>query len=167
MDWQAIGAVGEVLGSVAVLVTLVYVAAQVRQARAEVGRALNLGRFDAARELAMNYANNVELAASAHQQNLALGGGAIPFVSRLTAQTVASVEEALALHWSYLAWTMFRVRVISYVDDLPDVEQADFNRVVRFEYGESAIGRLWWESQKSTLAPRVTQYIDRVLAQPE
>ena len=33
MNWDAIGAVGEILGAVAVLVTLVYLAAQVRQAR--------------------------------------------------------------------------------------------------------------------------------------
>ena len=31
MNWEAIGAVGEILGAIAVLVTLVYLAAQVRQ----------------------------------------------------------------------------------------------------------------------------------------
>ena len=33
MNWDEVGAMGQMLGSVAVLVTLAYVAAQVRQAR--------------------------------------------------------------------------------------------------------------------------------------
>ena len=31
MNWEAIGAIGEILGAIAVLVTLVYLAAQIRQ----------------------------------------------------------------------------------------------------------------------------------------
>jgi len=35
MNWDAIGAVGEVVGAVAVVVTLLYVARQIRQANAQ------------------------------------------------------------------------------------------------------------------------------------
>ena len=44
MNWEAIGAVGESLGSVAVLVTLIYLASQVRQSN-------HLARFNATKEI--------------------------------------------------------------------------------------------------------------------
>jgi len=47
MEWDAVGAIGEVLGSVAVLVTLGYLAVQVKHARAETRRALSQGRSEA------------------------------------------------------------------------------------------------------------------------
>jgi hypothetical protein len=44
MDWNAIGAVGEVLGAIAVLLTLVYLAAQIRQAN-------KMAQFESTREV--------------------------------------------------------------------------------------------------------------------
>lgn len=38
MNWEAIGAVGEALGSIAVLVTLIYLAIQIRQNTAQQKR---------------------------------------------------------------------------------------------------------------------------------
>ena len=44
MDWSAAGAVGEILGAVAVFLTLLYLAAQIRQAN-------KMARFDTTREI--------------------------------------------------------------------------------------------------------------------
>ena len=44
MSWEAVGAVGEILGAIAVLVTLVYLATQVKQSN-------DLARFNASKEL--------------------------------------------------------------------------------------------------------------------
>jgi hypothetical protein len=49
MNWDAIGAIGQVLGSVAVFITLGYLAVQVRHQRQENRRALSQGRAEAAR----------------------------------------------------------------------------------------------------------------------
>jgi len=51
MDWEAIGAIGELLGATAVLATLVYVAVQVRHSRAllEENRKISLSQVYAAR----------------------------------------------------------------------------------------------------------------------
>jgi len=51
MNWDAIGAAGEVLGAIAVFVTLVYLATQIRHAREESRRALSQARSEANREL--------------------------------------------------------------------------------------------------------------------
>jgi hypothetical protein len=44
VNWEAIGAVGEVLGSLAVLLTLIYLASQIRQSN-------HLARFNATKEI--------------------------------------------------------------------------------------------------------------------
>jgi len=44
LDWNAVGAVGEILGAVAVFLTLLYLAAQIRQSN-------TLARFEASREI--------------------------------------------------------------------------------------------------------------------
>ena len=58
MDWSAIGAIGEVLGATAVVVSLLYLAAQmrngIRQARLEAGRSLSTGISDMSLALAVN-----------------------------------------------------------------------------------------------------------------
>ena len=46
MNWEAIGAIGEIVGAVAVLVTLIYLATQVRQAQ-RVARAQNVREVQA------------------------------------------------------------------------------------------------------------------------
>ena len=58
MNWEAIGAVGEILGAIAVVVTLVYLAIQVRhstaQARAGMTKDLFLATRSATLEIAAN-----------------------------------------------------------------------------------------------------------------
>jgi len=44
MNWDAIGAIGQMLGSIAVLVTLIYLGVQLRHVRAETRRSMNQGR---------------------------------------------------------------------------------------------------------------------------
>ena len=51
MNWDAIGAVGEILGAIAVLITLIYLATQVR-------RSNELSRFNASKEV-MNQFNDL------------------------------------------------------------------------------------------------------------
>ena len=51
MNWQAIGAIGEFIGSLAVLITLIYLAIQVKHARTESRAELLQHRSDASRQL--------------------------------------------------------------------------------------------------------------------
>ena len=51
MNWEAIGAAGELVGSVAVLITLVYLARQISHTREEVARSINNSRAETVRNL--------------------------------------------------------------------------------------------------------------------
>ena len=57
MNWEAIGAVGEVLGSIAVLLTLIYLASQIKQSN-------DLARFNATKEIVNQFNQLNQMVAS-------------------------------------------------------------------------------------------------------
>jgi len=97
MNWEAIAAIGQVLGSLAVFITLVYLSVQVRHARGEVRRSVTQSRAEGARELAMNHANNQRLTSTFLKANARLGGPVNPFVTTLMEQSGLTAEEANGL----------------------------------------------------------------------
>jgi hypothetical protein len=64
VNWEAIGAVGEVVGAIGVVVTLVYLAAQIRQNSADVRSATRQAVSTAQVEIGIHLATNHELRAS-------------------------------------------------------------------------------------------------------
>lgn len=62
MDWQAVSAIGEMIGAIAVLVTLVYVAVQIRQNTAAVATATYESVLAGWNDVTMVVASNPELA---------------------------------------------------------------------------------------------------------
>jgi len=62
MNWEAVSAVGEILGAIAVLVTLIYLATQIRQHTLATRAVTNSAYAEAGRELNLAVANSPELA---------------------------------------------------------------------------------------------------------
>ena len=61
MNWEAIGAIGEIVGSLAVLLTLIYLSFQIKHARAESRSTFLQHRSDAARQLWAIESTSLEL----------------------------------------------------------------------------------------------------------
>ena len=61
MNWEAVGAVGEILGAIAVLVTLIYLATQIKQHTLATRALTNSAYAEAGREFNMAIANSPEL----------------------------------------------------------------------------------------------------------
>ena len=61
MNWEAIGAVGEILGALAVVGTLAYLATQVRYAKATATDSNRLERASGVREMVIELAKNDSL----------------------------------------------------------------------------------------------------------
>jgi len=61
MNWEAIGAIGESLGAIAVFITLGYLALQVQFARKEIGRSISQSRAEALRTVTLARANDPRL----------------------------------------------------------------------------------------------------------
>jgi len=92
--WEEVGAIGQVLGSIAVFVTLVYLAIQTNHARREARRAILRNRRNAIREMNLHLATHPELLALNTQVDLALGAEFHPFVNEVVRLTGISPVDA-------------------------------------------------------------------------
>ena len=168
MNWDEVGAIGQVLGSLAVFITLGYLAIQVRHARKEMQRSLSQSRSDGVRELAMNRANNRQWSSSDAKVSMGLAVPLNPFMTTVMERCGLTVEEASGLFWDQLAWWVHRVHGISYIDEETAGVRLELDEVLRFEYGSGTIpvARLWYETMKSHMNAGAVRYIDNLLAQP-
>ena len=163
MNWEAIGAVGQVLGAVAVFVTLGYLAIQVRHARGELRRSVSEARAKANREV---------LAAVSEPRALALlvkaglveGGSPAPFAAHamerwgMTRDEAALLTNTMALSWQS------RLQVIPYIAELSEMERHDFESVARRLFANPGPWRVFYElNLKPTQHPDVIRYMESVL----
>lgn len=165
MSWDAMAAIGQMLGSVAVLVTLVYLAIQVRHARSEAGRALSQGRGEALRDIFAQQRderiNRLTLKATA-----ALRGPTHPFMTALADQAGFTLEDASLLMWNQIAWWNYFLQIIPRVDELPAMERTQFEVPIRSQYGNAGVGRLFFETYIKPIGhPDAVHYIESLLAQ--
>ena len=75
MNWDEVSAIGQVLGSVAVFVTLIYLAIQTRHSRREVRRSVSQSRAATVRELSLLRVQDPSLCQLHVKANLALAAG--------------------------------------------------------------------------------------------
>ena len=166
MNWDAIGAIGQLLGSIAVFVTLVYLAIQTRHTRWEMQRSISQNRAEGARELAMSHATNERLDVLHAKVGDAIGAVPNPVIAVFMERAGLTLEEATALMWEQSAFWAWRSQAIAYVDELPDGERIQFDSGLRLNYGTLPVRRLWYQAIKASLNPEAVGYIDNLLAQP-
>jgi hypothetical protein len=164
MDWDAIGAIGEVLGATAVFVTLVYLAVQLRYARAETRRALSQGRLEATgRNLSLMMGDGL---AARIKADASLGGPLQPIVASLIEQTGLTSEEALRLFMEEIVDWNYRLHVITHVDDLVPLERDLFEGATHRRYASGGVSAFLWKHHfKQVGHPDAVAYIERVLAE--
>jgi hypothetical protein len=165
MNWDAIAAIGQLLGSVAIFVTLGYLAVQVKHARGELRRSIRQGRGEAQRELYLFRAGDRRMNELAQRANEALGATPGAFVQEMMEQTGLTREEITALNSEQIAWWSYRVQVVAYVDELPPEDRVEFDASTRAFYSVP-YSRRWLEASKPRLNPSAVRYIENLLAQP-
>ena len=163
MNWEAIGAIGEMLGSTAVLITLVYLAIQVRQARSEGRRALSHGRMEANREVVKLDLDEQHLSARIKAE-AAFEVPRPPIVALLMEKADLAEDEAWRVFLVEVARWNYRIHVIAHWDDLSPSEQRIFDQAVRVRMA-SGLSRWMYDNHFALdLSPDVTKYLDRVLS---
>jgi len=145
MDHQAfaqlLGNYGEFVGSLAILVTLVYLSIQVRQARVQQQVNDRQTREFAIRDLQLNLASSEGLATALVRAREAVGQEPSGFVQKLVDQGVAH-EDAIRVQAFHVA--QFRNYSNTYYTSR-DEQQRDANDyAIQFAYG-SKLGALFWE----------------------
>jgi hypothetical protein len=164
MNWDAVGALGEVLGSIAVFLTLGYLAVQVRHARDQVRHSISQNSTGGNRDLFLARAMDDELLTLNVRVNRALGGTPTEFETTLMERVGLTAEEASALHWEQMAWWQQRLQIIPYLEQRSTEERAGFDFATRRIYSATPVSRLWYECNKATLRPDAVRYVDALLA---
>jgi len=165
MNWEAIAAIGQMLGSVAVFVTLGYLAVQVKHARLQAQRTLSQGRAEALREVHAEQRGE-RVNRLLVNTNAALGGKPSRSSAALMEQTGVTAEEANLLFSLYISWWNYRLQMIPYVDELPAMERTMFDLCLRGGLEQPGVFRLCYETSKPRYRPDAVRYIDNLLAQP-
>ena len=166
MNWDEVGAIGQMLGSVAVLISIAYLALQVRHAQRAMGRSLQQSRTELTVQLMLNRASDETFRRTTLKLNSALGATRPPFVEAAMKASGFTEEEAFGLMFEQWAWWQVRNQTILNIDQLSSSERAEADRNNRIFYGEQPIGRLWYEKQKYMLNADAVRYVDNLLAQP-
>ena len=165
MNWEEVGAIGQVLGSIAVFVTLGYLAIQVKHSRQDARRALSQGRGEANRDvLALQCDERINRLFD--KANVVLGAPPSTFASALMEQVGLTSEEATLLYWLELTRWNYRLQIIPNADELSPMERAHFDGSIRTGYGRVGVSQLFYERIKLAAHPDAVRYIDNLLAQP-
>ena len=147
MNWDAMGALGEVIGAIAVVVTLVYLAAQIRQNN----RLLSSGSRQAL------VANDVtSLSANIHFPEV---------FARYVSREPLSPEDQLRLSFMFALDLRNReFEYFQYVNGLLDEETWMSYRQVILINHSSKLGRKWWDQiGRSFVDPKFAEQVDDLL----
>lgn len=169
MNWDAVGAVGEVLGAVAVFVTLAYLALQIRQTRADLRRSVRQARGEAARQVLLAGMGNERLLAARKTAEMALGGSSGGFGRALEERAGLSREDAQVISYHELANWSYRLQTIPDIAELSASERAAFELHIHNSYGSSAVGRLFFETfvKRGGYPNELIDYLEGVISRRE
>jgi len=166
VNWDAVGAIGQMLGSVAVFITLAYLSIQVRHARDEVQRSVSHDRKDALRQLMISRANNKWLTEVLVKANDGLGIKPTgKFQITLMEQAGLNRAEAVALGQDLYAFWECQAEAIPYAQHFRAGERLAFDGALRNAY-RSPLFSLWFDAARQYLDPDAVRYVENLLAQP-
>ncbi len=158
MNWEAIGAVGEILGAIVVVFTIGYLAIQVRHAKEAMADQNRLERSRGVREMVLSLVDHPELAREQMQN-----WGLEEYYEALSSELGLPVERAIVLECSnaYYFWMYWgQYTSTTSAEDLRELEHvlAAFSRV-------PGMKKTWDESPlvKPLLEPRFVEFVDRVM----
>jgi len=150
VNWEAIGAVGELVGSLAVLVTIIYLAVQVKHARRQMQIASQRQRYETFRNLTLEISRNPELRRIYAKLREGYSDD-VGSISELFEICDLPVEDYLAFNGQQQAMWMYRQETIEFIEELTPSQRADFDIGIRRMMG-SGPGYLWYKNWREMAA---------------
>ncbi len=148
MNWDAIGAIGEILGALAVVLTLAYLAGQVRVARSAAADTSRLTRVQGVREQLLATANNDDVL-----ESTVIAYRADPYYERFGETFSLSPMAAARLDFMHQAWFWLHWGHFSSTNDPRDLDElahviSGFYTVpaVRYSWDHSPFGKPYLDS---------------------
>jgi hypothetical protein len=146
MNWEAIGAVGELLSAVAVLVTLIYLAVQVKNARVEMQQSILQYRDQGLQNLMLEGNRNSTLTSAYVKASKMYG--APPVVEAVLDASDLTPEEAHAYSQYQIAWWFYRAETVRNISELSESQRDDFDSNIFFSYSRG-LGKVWFDEWKT------------------
>lgn len=155
VNWDAISAVSEAVGVIVIVISLLYLALQIRFARLAAADTSRTARATGVREIDLTMVNNAEL-----RKNWLKSSDLNPTYEKLSSQLNLSVEEALQVDtvcqcWMRLHWGQFKS--ITTPEDLKDLES-----LISVFYLSPPMKNCWVESPygKATYDAEFVKFVD-------
>ena len=152
MHWDAIGAIGEVFGALAVVASVGYLAVQIR-------KQTDQSRLSATRELATQFQAGLDM--------LALDGELCSIWYRGMGDYQALTKED-RVRLSMFFQRMTRVIEAQYIHSLTEQADATYFESVQLAYFEFLTypgAQQWWEVSKGMFGAEFQSYLDRIIVQ--
>jgi hypothetical protein len=149
MNWEAISAIGQVVGALAVVISLIYLASQVRSSARETRRAAMRSTVDAITRLARDATNNADLAELRNR-------GFRDF---------ESLEDTDRARFSSYMHSTFRVAEDVYYQHLD--EHVDPHRWLGYEAALRDVNKApgvqaWWRSHSHWFSEKFVKFVDQL-----
>ncbi len=136
MNWEAISAIGEITGALAVVITLGYFGIQVRAAREAAADTNRLHRSNGVREIMLASIANTEI-----RQALEKGLGTSPLHDMFSKELGISKDKAFIMHWTMLAW--FWLHWGQYASTVTKKDIEELTGVIRLFYINPGVQLVW------------------------
>jgi hypothetical protein len=158
LNWEAIAAIGEIVGALAVVLTLAYLASQVKTARRATIDQNTLTRATGVREKILQIVENDEL-----RINLIDDYELRPFYEQLAKSRGISVEEASRVDWSNSYWFWLHWGQWASTHDKQGLEE--LKHLLASFYSNPGMRRCWESSPwgKPLFDPEFVRFVDDVL----
>lgn len=158
MNWDAIGAVGDFVSAMAVVVTLIYLAIQVRHAKTATADQSRIYRATAVREIMMETFNNEALRMAQTKS-----WGMEPYYQDMAERLGTTIEEATMLDWGngYYFWMWWG----QYASTTEEKDQKELEHIVESLGGTPGMRSHWEESPLSRplLDEDFVKFVDKIL----
>jgi len=162
MTWEAIGAIGELVGALAVVVTLAYLATQVRYAKITASDANRLARSTGVREMMLAFATNDELAMSYTQVN-----GLESYYEDYATKFHVTLVDATRADWVNLYYFWLHWGQFASTKSAEDVRE--LRNLINTFYQSAGVRHSWENSpwSRPVLDPEFVSFVDGVLAESD
>ena len=162
MNWEAIGATGEVLGAAAVVVTLIYLAVQVRHAKAATADQSRIYRATAVREMIIETCRDDKL-----RMLQTKSWGLEPYYQTMASELGLSIEEATKLDWGngYYFWMWWG----QYASTIHSRDRKELEHIIANLGGTPGMQAHWENSPltRPLLDREYVKFVDAILAGPD
>ncbi len=142
---QDLGALGELLGSVAVLATLVYLALQTRQNTMAIAAQLDAARLDASLTVNLALANSSELVEALVEDSTV---------------DITTEQMRLASYWTSHLFTYQWQLIQAHRGLLPTFNEEGVRRTVGILFTMSRSFEGWWEFSRGLYLPEFVEFVE-------